>query len=217
MKIPKTKRDPDRLSELDDKYPAYRNEDPQWWDASQVYGETEEETRDLRTSRLTGQLCPAGKLYVDNNGFLPSDPNTGSTVSGFTDNWWLGLEILHTLFAKEHNAICDHLKKNEPQLSDDEIFETARLINCAIMAKIHSVEWTPAILDHPAIQPSLDANWKGLIGHFSSEGLARKIGRFWPNSLLKDMFTGIPLSDTDHHGAPYSLPRNLTPFTGFIL
>ena len=156
-------------------------------------------------SRFTGQLCPGGKLYVDDNGFLPNDPKTRSTVSGFTDNWWLGLEILHTLFAKEHNAICDHLKKNEPQLSDDEIFETARLINCAIMAKIHSVEWTPAILNHPAIQPSLDANWKGLIGHFFSEGLARKIGRFWPNSLIKDMFTGIPLSDTDHHGAPYSL------------
>ena len=63
----------------------------------------------------------------------------------------------------------------------------------------------PAILDHPAIQPSLDANWMGLIGHFSNQALARKIGRFWPNSLLKDMFTGIPLSDTDHHGAPYSL------------
>jgi Animal haem peroxidase len=205
MKIPKTKRDPDRFTELDDKYPAYRNEDPQWWDASQVYGETEEETRDLRTSRVTGQLCPAGKLYLDDNGFLPSDPKTGSTLSGFTDNWWLGLEILHTLFAKEHNAICDHLKKNEPQLSDDEIFEKARLTNCAIMAKIHSVEWTPGILGHPAIQPSLDANWMGLIGHFSNEGLARKIGRFWPDSLLKDMFTGIPLSDTDHHGAPYSL------------
>jgi hypothetical protein len=205
MKIPKTKRDPNRLSELDDKYPAYRNEDPQWWDASQVYGETEEETRDLRTSRLTGQLCQTGKLFVDDNGFLPSNPKTGSTTSGFTDNWWLGLEILHTLFAKEHNAICDHLKKNERHLSDDEIFETARLINCAIMAKIHSVEWTPGILDHPAIQPSLDANWMGLIGHFSSEGLARTMGRFWPNSLFKDMFTGIPLSDTDHHGAPYSL------------
>ena len=205
MKIPKTKRDPDRFSELDDKYPAYRNDDPQWWDASQVYGEREGETRDLRTSRVTHQLCPGGKLYVDHEGFLPHDPETKNTVSGFTDNWWLGLEILHTLFAKEHNAICDQLKKNERQLSDDEIFETARLINCAIMAKIHSVEWTPAILDHPAIQPSLDANWMGLIGHFSNEALARKIGRFWPNSPLKDMFTGIPLSDTDHHGAPYSL------------
>src|SRR6266568_1480380 len=44
MNLVKTKRDPERLSELDDKYPAYHNEDPQWWDGSQVYGETEEET-----------------------------------------------------------------------------------------------------------------------------------------------------------------------------
>ena len=93
--------DSDRISELDDKYPAYRNDDPQWWDASQVYGEREEETRDLRTSRVTAQLCPGGKLYVDDDGFLPHDPKTKNTVSGFTDNWWLGLEILHTLFAKD--------------------------------------------------------------------------------------------------------------------
>lgn len=205
MKIPKTKPDSNRLSELDDRYPAYRNDDPQWWDGSQVYGETEKETHDLRTSRVTNQVCPGGKLYLDENGFLPNDPQTGSTVSGFTDNWWLGLEILHTLFAKEHNAICDHLKENEPQLSDNEIFERARLVNCAIMAKIHTIEWTPAILAHPAIKPSLDANWMGFVGHFFGEGLARKIGNFWPNSLMKDTVTGIPLSETDHHGAPYSL------------
>src|SRR5439155_12643498 len=141
------------------------------WDASQVYGETEQQICDLRTGpkrrSADGELCPGGKLYVKDDGFLPADPVTGRTISGFTDNWWLGLEVLHTLFAKEHNSICDHLKKNERQLSEDEIFEAARRINCAIMAKIHSVEWTPAILDHSAIQPSLDATWQGIISQYS--------------------------------------------------
>jgi hypothetical protein len=216
MKLPKTKVDPERLSELDDRYPTYRNEDPQWWDGSQVYGETDEETRKLRTDQTTGQLCPSGHLYLDQNGFLPTDPNTGSTVSGFTDNWWLGLEILHTLFAKEHNAICDHLKTSQNGLaddrkpSDDDIFERARLINCALMAKIHTVEWTPAILDHPAIQPALDANWMGLLGHFFGEGLARKIAAFLPNGAVKDVLTGIPLSETEHHGVPYALTEEFT-------
>jgi len=213
MKLARTKRDPERLSELDDKYPAYHNEDPQWWDGSQVYGETNEETLKLR-SDCTGpgkpKLCPSGHLYLDENGFLPTDPASGATVSGFTDNWWLGLEILHTLFAKEHNAICDHLKKNEKGLSDDEIFEKARLVNCAIMAKIHTVEWTPGILAHPAIQPALNINWKGLIGHWFGEALARKIAGFLPNVSMKDMLTGIPLSETDHFGAPYALTEEFT-------
>jgi hypothetical protein len=211
MKLVKTKPDPERLSDLDRTYPAYRNDDPQWWDGSQVYGETDEEMLKLRTDPATSKLCPSGHLYLDKNGFLPTNPHTGSTVSGFTDNWWLGLEILHTLFAKEHNAICDHVKKNENGLSDDEIFEKARLVNCAIMAKIHTVEWTPGILAHPTIQPALNLNWMGLLGHWFGEGLARKIAGFLPTTFpMKDILTGIPLSETDHFGTPYALTEEFT-------
>jgi len=214
MRLPRTIRDPERLSDLDDKYPAYRNADPQWWDASQVYGETDDETLRLRsdcTDPANPKLCPFGHLYLDKNGFLPTNPSTGATVSGFTDNWWLGLEILHTLFAKEHNEICDHIRKNEKQLSDNEIFEKARLVNCAIMAKIHTVEWTPGILDHPCIQPALDINWKGFLGYWFGEGLARKIAGFLPTKFpMKDMLTGIPLSEPEHFGAPYALTEEFT-------
>jgi hypothetical protein len=117
----------------------------------------------------------------------------------------LGLEILHSLFAKEHNAICDRIKATEPQLADQEIFEIARLVNCAVMAKIHTVEWTPGILAHPAIQPALNANWMGLVGHFFGEATARNIAGFLPDGIVKDILTGIPLSEADHHGAPYAL------------
>jgi hypothetical protein len=27
------------------------------------------------------------------------------------ENWWAGVGLLHTLFAREHNAVCDALKK----------------------------------------------------------------------------------------------------------
>lgn len=205
MTIPKTKPDPDRVSDLDDNYPAYCNVNPQWWDGSQVYGENEKETRLLRSKDPEGEVCPDGHLYLGDDGFLPSDPVSGASASGFTDNWWLGLEILHTLFAKEHNAICDELRANHKGLSGDEIFEKARLINCALMAKIHTVEWTPGILDHPAIHPALDANWKGILGHLYGEGLARKIAPFLPNGVLRETLTGIPLSAPDHHGAPFAL------------
>ncbi|KAI5276322.1 hypothetical protein E4T47_00760 [Aureobasidium subglaciale] len=41
----------------------------------------------------------------------------------------------------------------------DKIFDKARLVNCALMAKIHTVEWTPAILAHPTMGISMNANW----------------------------------------------------------
>lgn len=205
MVIPKTMPDPDVITEMDTNYPAYRNKNPQWWDGSQIYGESEEETRNLRTDPDTKKICPSGRLYISEQGFLPCDPITGGTISGFTSNWWLGLEILHTLFVKEHNAICDDLKSSVPELTDDAIFEKARLINCAIMAKIHTVEWTPGILGHPSIKPALDINWMGVLGHWFGERIARRIATFLPNGFAKEILTGSPLSETDHNGAPFCL------------
>ena len=47
------------------------------------------------------------------DGRLPNEtePNLdGVDLTGFSDNYWIGLSLLHTLFVKEHNAICDYLK-----------------------------------------------------------------------------------------------------------
>ena len=44
-------------------------------------------------------------------GLLPVDPETGIHFSGFTDNWWIGLAMLHTLFTLEHNYICEVLAR----------------------------------------------------------------------------------------------------------
>ena len=68
--------------------------------------------------------------------------------SGFTDNWWIGLAMLHTLFTLEHNHVCDLLAHQHTDWTDDQLFRTARLINSALMAKIHTLEWT--LCDRPA-------------------------------------------------------------------
>ena len=72
--------------------------------------------------------------------------------------------MLQTLFALEHNAICDRLRAEYPSWSDDELFDHARLINAALLAKIHTVEWTTAILGHPDHRNAMRANWWGLAG-----------------------------------------------------
>lgn len=95
--------------------------------------------------------------------FLPRDAS-GIPLTGFNQNWWLGLELMHTLFALEHNAICSRLRVQNPTWTGDQLFDTARLVNCALMAKIHTIEWTPAILAHPTLNIAMNANWSGLVG-----------------------------------------------------
>lgn len=109
MKLPRSK--PDQiLDESDRKCPGYKNTNTSWWDGSQLYGSTEARTQELRGS------TPDGKLPMTKSGresFLPRD-SSGLPLTGFNSNWWIGLELMHTLFALEHNAICDELRKNYP-------------------------------------------------------------------------------------------------------
>ena len=83
-------------------------------------------------------------------------------------------------------------------LCSDQIFDKARIVNCALMAKIHTVEWTPAILAHPALQIGMSANWWGIVG----ETLTKAIGRI---SRTSEAISGIPGSGVDHQSIPYSL------------
>jgi hypothetical protein len=192
MRIPRTPPDPTRRPEESELPPTYRNRESHWWDASQIYGNTEEETESLRNARDPGKLEIDGKLHL-----LPTDPTTGRPRTGFSDNWWVGLALLHTLFAREHNAIFDHLRRQYPSWSKDQLFDTARLINTALMAKIHTVEWTPGILAHPTLKIAMNVNWWGVAG----EGIRKLSGRISDNVII----SGIPGSATELHGVPFAL------------
>ena len=170
--------------------PAYANLNSHWWDASQIYGCDAEVAAKLR-ARVSG------KLRIEPTGLLPVDPETGVHFAGFHDNWWIGLAMLHTLFTLEHNYICDLLAHEHPDWNDEALVRKAKLINSALMAKIHTVEWTPAILPHPVVKLAMNVNWSGLVGEDKRE-LAALVN---DNELLG----GIVGSHAEHHAAPYSL------------
>src|SRR5262245_5568896 len=132
MRVPKTPADAPKV-EGSKRPPAYINENSHWWDGSQVYGSSPAAQASLRAGR-------DGEVLVSPSGRLGVDPVTGREITGFTENGWVGLSLLHGLFALEHNAICDMLKRNNPLWDDERLFRQARLVNAALLAKIHTVE-----------------------------------------------------------------------------
>jgi hypothetical protein len=182
--------------------PTFLNEGTFWWDGSQIYGSDLNQQRALRdTVMQNGRTIPAAKLRtvkVGNDERLPDDPLLpGQDKTGFIGGWWAGLSLLHTLFVLEHNLICDELRREYGWTDEERLFQTARLINAALMAKIHTVEWTPAILGQPVLKIGMNANWWGILG----EQIYKQLGRVGKSEEL----SGIPGSDLDHHGVPFAL------------
>ena len=169
--------------------PVFTNMVSHWWDASEVYGTDEKLVRSLREG---------AKLRLD-NGYLPLDANSAE-LAGFNQSWWLGLSALQTLFAREHNAICDALRSEYPYWNDERVFHTARLVVSALIAKIHTVEWTPAILATEIIDVGLKSNWYG-----APEDPLTQFG-LWLTDV--HALKGIPETEPDHHTAPYALTED---------
>lgn len=194
LAIAKTLEDPTRSSDNTNP-PSFINHETHWWDASQIYGSTAERVHQLRSH-------VDGKMKLGQDGLLPIDPTTGIDQVGNPGTWWLAMGLLHTLFVKEHNLLCDRLKQQYPDWSDDLLFDHARLIVAALTAKIHTVEWTPAILPNPVTTEALHINWWGILG----PDFKRLFGRVGESEIL----SGIIGSPTDHHTAPYYLTEEFT-------
>lgn len=51
------------------------------------------------------------------------------------------------------------MRQEEPEFTEEELFQTARLIVAAMIARIHTVEWTPALLSNDVLNVSMHNNW----------------------------------------------------------
>jgi hypothetical protein len=178
----------DQEGELDGA-PIFGNNTSHWWDSSEVYGNS-----------FTGnQLIREGAKLRLPGGYL-SDDDRGQTLTGFNNSWWLGLAAMHTLFAREHNVLCDELRAHYQAWDDERIFQTARLIVTALIAKIHTVEWTPAILATKVIDEALNTNWSG-----APKDWLTQLG-VWLIDVHS--LTGIPKTLPDHNDVPFSLTED---------
>ncbi|KHO66460.1 peroxidase family protein [Pseudomonas flexibilis] len=224
MSVRRTQADPSRTPDEAALPQTFRNHNTHWWDGSQLYGSSKEASDKVRS-------FVDGKLKIDANNRLPREFVSGKPVTGFNENWWLGLSMLHQLFTLEHNAIADRLKARYPDKDDQWLYDKARLINSALMAKIHTVEWTPAVIANPVTERAMYSNWWGLLGQggprsdfqeevrklredlAKSDSFITRILGFDPNlsdgvgnSAIDHALTGIVGSAaTNNYGVPFSL------------
>jgi hypothetical protein len=190
MRIMRVMDDPTRPASAAGQPPTFINTSSHWWDASQIYGQTPEYQKFVRSGQ-------DGKLRVEPDGSLPLPPGKTDGNPSEEPGFWIGLAMLQTVFSFEHNSVCDMLRGNYPSWTDEEIFQRARLIVAALIAKIHTVEWTPAVINHPTTVTGMRANWFGLAG----EQFKNVFGRVSSSEIL----SGIPGAPTEHYGVPYSL------------
>jgi len=197
MLIGRTQCDPIFNSHIDDIPATFINEVTHWWDASQIYG-SDQTTVDRLRSGIDG------KLRLSSRNTLPLN-NTGTEDSGFVRNWWVGLSLLHTLFAREHNAICDYLMCHYPTWEDKRLFNVARLINAAVIAKIHTIEWTPAILPNPGLDMALNANWYGIATNLFKTGKQRNTVA--EINISNPELGGVVGNPINKHGQPFGITQ----------
>jgi hypothetical protein len=207
---------------------------------------------------VPGQSDP-GYLPV----FAAEDPINpqwaGQEATAFPDNWTVGLSFLHNLFAREHNSFVAEFRRVAAQTPDadsglrnpadpkrviryrevtpDELFELARLVVAAEIAKIHTTEWTPQLLYNEPLYLGMNGNWSGLLGTGSpmlSKALADVVVQNFGKSKDSDKATawysvfasgpgifglgskvnGYDISDpkytnggVNHFGSPFNFPE----------
>eukprot|EP01061_Rhynchopus_euleeides_P025642 TRINITY_DN4159_c0_g1_i1.p1 TRINITY_DN4159_c0_g1~~TRINITY_DN4159_c0_g1_i1.p1 ORF type:complete len:590 (+),score=242.60 TRINITY_DN4159_c0_g1_i1:54-1823(+) len=156
------------LPEVRDAEGYLRNTATHWWDLSQLYGSNKAKQQELRT-------MADGRMKVLPNGLLPTVPLLNVASIGAVGNVWAGIEVLHTLFVAEHNWICSELKQRNPTWDDERLFQTARVINTAQVAVVHTEEWLAMLMgDNKPIASALKLGVRGAEGFHTS---------FWSDPL----------------------------------
>ncbi len=180
----------------------------------------------------------------------PTNPQwIGQEAVAFPDNWNIGLSFFHNVFAREHNLFVDafrlEMRKNpdadsglrrpvqpdklisNKEVTADELFEVARLVIAAEIAKIHTIEWTTQLLYNKPVYLAMNANWSGLfdehplvnaalervIQRFTQSDNGRKATGWYAAFAAGPGIVGLGNTQADvsagvnHFGSPFSFPE----------
>ncbi|KAJ0237310.1 Alpha-dioxygenase 1 [Hirschfeldia incana] len=166
-----------------------------WWDSSAIYGSNSKAMDRVRTYK-------DGKLKLSEETGLLLQDQDGLAISGDVRNSWVGVSALQALFIKEHNAVCDALKKEYDDLEDEDLYRHARLVTSAVIAKIHTIDWTVELLKTDTLLAGMRTNWYGILGKKFKDSFGH-VG----SSILGGI---VGMKKPQNHGVPYSITEDFT-------
>lgn len=139
-------------------------------DASQVYGYSEQFSRDLRNISLEGEdngYLREGVHFPNQKSMLPfAAPTDGidcrrnlaeSAINCFTAgdirvNEQVGLLAMHTIFMREHNRIAKFFNEINPHWTGEQVYQESRKIVGAQMQHVTFKQWLPKIIGDEGMQ-----------------------------------------------------------------
>ncbi len=180
-----------------------------WWDASQIYGFDElSSKRVLRDPADRAKLLQPGGYLPTFTACAPACPTQpqwqGQEVAAFPANWSIGMSFYHNLFVREHNYFVEAFRERQrevPELdsglrdptapnsvisyaeaSDEDIYQAARLVVSAEIAKIHTIEWTTQLLYGEPLYLGMNSNWFGLFNVGKANPVSNVLNRILERS-----------------------------------
>ncbi|RLS36303.1 MAG: hypothetical protein DWH81_12810 [Planctomycetota bacterium] len=129
-------------------------------DGSMVYGSDKARADALRTFQGGHLKMDAGGMLPSNTAGLPNANDTHQTpdkqlflAGDVRANENIELTSIQTIFVREHNRIADEIAKSNPNLTDEQIYQAARMKVIGEIQAITYNEFLPALLGPNAIQP----------------------------------------------------------------
>ena len=125
------------------------NEITAYIDGSNVYGSNLTRSNELRTFAGGELKTSAGNLLPLNSAMLPNAGGTDPAMflaGDVRSNEQVGLTAMHTLFVREHNRLAGLLTTQNPLLTDEQLYQTARRIVGAELQIITYNEFLPMLL-----------------------------------------------------------------------
>jgi hypothetical protein len=130
-------------------------------DGSAVYGSDDIRANWLRTfsggklKTSAGNLLPFNTITGESDGAIdPTTPEMAMPFPFVTTYFVAGdlranenpfLTSMHTLFVREHNRLCDELSAQQPDWTDEHLYQHARKLVGALLQAIVYEEWLPAL------------------------------------------------------------------------
>uniref|UniRef100_A0A7G3ASP0 Putative oxidase/peroxidase n=1 Tax=Lutzomyia longipalpis TaxID=7200 RepID=A0A7G3ASP0_LUTLO len=186
--------------------PNQLNQATNYLDLSQLYGISDDETRNLRTYRggkLKVSSDGANTIPIQEHSSLCLQPNETCYVSGdprANANPYMVLQ--YSIFTRSHNNIARQLHELNPSWNDDRLYKLSRKLNIAIYQKIIFEEWAPEVLGVDAARRIIDTPVEG-VRRKQNVGVSNEFAtaaiRFYNSMMPGDLWNTAVLIDSERY------------------